>query len=53
MRIIKLGQVILKEKKFECRNCRCEFIADEKDKKMSPRNEDYVVCPTCGQYIDW
>ena len=38
------------EKRFECEKCGCEFLAEESDVKYTLMG-DYVVCPTCGQYI--
>lgn len=52
MKIIRRGKVQTEEKRFECQNCGCEFIADEHDKKIDVMG-DYVICPTCEQYIAW
>lgn len=53
MKIIKEGnRPSIIEKRFICR-CGCEFIADENDQKKDPRDGDYVVCPTCGKFINW
>jgi transcription elongation factor Elf1 len=52
MKIIKRGKIEFEEKRFECERCGCEFLAEESDVKYTLMG-DYVVCPTCGQYISW
>ena len=52
MKIIKRGKIECEEKRFECRKCGCIFIADENDVNHTVVM-DYVICPTCGQYISW
>jgi hypothetical protein len=45
MRIIKKGKVPFKEKRFECGNCGCEFLADENDRKSDQRDETMLCVP--------
>lgn len=28
-------------------------MADENDRNLDPRDGDFVICPTCGDTIDW
>lgn len=52
MKIIKKGKVEKKEWKGFCLNCHCEFIYDQSDIKIDQREGDYVVCPTCDNFIN-
>lgn len=53
MKIIKPGKIQIPERKFTCRQCHCEFIADIYDMQCSQREGNYVICPTCQSFIDW
>lgn len=37
---------------IRCYNCKTKFSYQPIDVKSSPRNESYVECPTCKQYLD-
>lgn len=52
MKIIKKGKVEKKEWGVLCLDCHCEFIYDTGDIKIDRREGDYVVCPTCGNFIN-
>lgn len=54
MRILKHGD--LKPRKFVCRFCGCEFVAEIGEYKITNPAENYfwysVYCPECDSYID-
>ncbi len=52
MRIIKEGTPPHKEKKQECVNCGCVFMYERSDIHTDKRDGDFVICPSCGAYIN-
>lgn len=52
MRIIKEGKLPPEEKKTVCPKCGCVFMYDRSDIHSDCREGCWVVCPTCGEYID-
>lgn len=52
MRTIKEGKLPPKEKKLVCPKCGCVFMYDRSDIHSDQREGCWVVCPTCGKYID-
>lgn len=52
MKIIKKGKIRKEEWRGLCLDCHCEFIYDGDDIKIDQREGDYIVCPTCGKYIN-
>ena len=53
MKIIKMGIIIPPPLIFNCTKCQCQFLADNNDKNLDPRDGDFVICPTCGHTIGW
>ena len=53
MKIIKPGRLTPPHLIFKCSECQCQFMADENDRNLDPRDGDFVICPTCGYTIDW
>jgi NAD-dependent SIR2 family protein deacetylase len=51
MRIIKEGQKPIKEWQVTCHKCGCIFVFDNRDVHSDQREGDWVVCPTCKEYI--
>jgi hypothetical protein len=45
MKILKHGK--LKERKFTCKICGCEFIADISEYRFSLADDFMVCCPDC------
>lgn len=52
MKIIKKGKIRKEEWRGSCLDCHCEFMYDRNDIKIDQREGDYVVCPTCGKFIN-
>ena len=51
MRIIKKGKVPKEEWQTTCKKCGCIFAFDRKDIHYDQRDGDWVICPTCNEYI--
>lgn len=51
MKIIKEGDVKLKETKKTCYKCKTNFSFTDNDIKLDWRDGDYVNCPKCGAFI--
>ena len=51
MRIIKKGKVPREEWQTTCKKCGCIFAFDRRDIHSDPRDGDWVICPTCNEYI--
>lgn len=47
MKILKHGE--LKERKFTCKKCGCEFIADMSEYCFGITDDYMVDCPDCNQ----
>lgn len=53
MKVIKPGKIDNREYAFTCGHCECEFVADNRDRKIDQRDDDYVICPCCMSWINW
>lgn len=52
MRIIKEGKFPPDERKQKCSDCGCVFMYERADIHCDQRDGDFVICPTCGAYIN-
>ncbi len=51
MKVIKQGNNKPKETKKTCSKCKTKFSFTKEDIKSDWRDGDYVVCPTCNNFI--
>ena len=51
MRIIKKGKVPREEWQITCKKCGCIFAFERRDIQSDRRDGDFVICPTCNEYI--
>lgn len=52
MKVIKPGSIPSSDIKHTCSYCSCEFLYSKEDIHIDQRDGNYVICPTCGKFIN-